>query len=366
MTSRSQRSRVDADDADRGQRPSQAPAPTVPEQVLALQRSAGNAAVARAVLARDTPNYLMDPAARPAGIPGIGLGPGLGLGAYQPKEVPASVEAKVRDYLQARKVAIGTQVQAGATSMPEVIAAIRRDVPESLAVEAWQLQPVINEVMGRETPPQTRARPSSAGTAAELEASIANAFPKPPTSVKLSNRAGSLELSVSGIEIRTKVAGVGVTAKADKESGSVTASKGDVSVTAQASFKGDSVGLKTKVGDVSFDAKLEKENGTWSKWSMDLSIPLVGEATEPQVPTAELKEAVDRAHAAVGRIVSHLAAGGSPTDDVVKKAMEDVKPAIEGVSKARQAPKGPSVTIGVKGTGGSSGISGSATLTITF
>jgi hypothetical protein len=250
--------------------------------------------------------------------------------------------------------------------MPEVIAGIRQEVPESLTVEAWQLGPIVSDVMGRETPPPTRAKPSGAGTAAELEASIANAFPKPPTSVKLVNRAGSLELSVSGIEVKTKVAGVGVTAKADKESGSVTASKGDVSVTAQASFKGDSVGLTTKVGDVSFGAKLEKQNGTWSKWSMDLSIPLVGDASEPQVPTDELRETVDKAHAAVGRIVSHLAAGGSPTDDVVKKAMEDVKPAIEGVSKARQAPKGPSVTIGVKGSGGSSGLAGSATLTITF
>jgi hypothetical protein len=201
--------------------------------------------------------------------------------------------------------------------------------------------------MGYVSPPETRTKYSASGLGSELAANIANAFPKPPK-VKFQTSAGSLELSVTGVELQTKVGPAKVTG----------------------TFNGSSVGLKTEVGGASFEAKLEKdvETGNWSKWSMELQVPLVGEAYDAPPPSPELKDTVMKAHVAAGKIASHIAGGGSPDDVVVKKALEDVKEAIEGVSKAvAKQPDKPSVTLGVKAQKDpDKGLTVGAAVTVTF
>jgi hypothetical protein len=347
-------------------KPGSANPPHVAE-ILALQRTAGNAAVARAVLARD-PNTAWVP---PIGS-GYTIGGGYGLkgisapGVYVPPPIPDDVAAAVKSYVQTRQIAIGERVKAGSVSMPEVVAQTRAECPAALRIEPYQVAALVGEVMGRETPPETRGKLTVDGARAQIEASISNSFKLPPTSVTLRNKAGSLELSISGIKAETKIAGAKVTATADKDSGSIEASKGGVSVKAEGSFKGDSFGVGTKVGDVSFGAKIEKEKDAWSKWSMSVSIPVVGEAADAVPPADQLHDAVVKANDAVGRVISHVTSGGSPTDDVVKNALADIKPAIDAVDKATSKPKGSSVTVTGTASGSSSGWSAGVSVVITF
>jgi hypothetical protein len=363
-----------ASESDRGrqQGPVAAAPSTSPlaERVLSLQRRAGNAAVSRIVLARDE----FSPTVTPVGGPGYkwvpplgsssGL-PGLGL-TYVPPPIPDEVAAAVKSYLATRKLAIGMRVQEGSISMPELVAMVRRECEPAQRIEPWQVEQLAAEALGPDTPPPTRGKKSPDGARAEIEARIANSLPKPPTSVTLRGAGGSLELSIDGIKAETKVAGAKVTATADKDSASVEAKKGDVSVKAEASFKGDSFGVSTKVGDVSFGAKIEKDGGSWSKWSMSLTIPIVGEPADAVPPSDQLTEAVTKANAAVGRVIAHIASGGSPTDDVVKQALADIKPAIDAVGKATAKPKGPSASLGVAASGSKGGWSAGVSLIVTF
>src|SRR5262249_34172707 len=162
------------------------------------------------------------------------------------------------------------------------------------------------------------------------------------------------------------VAGVKVVGKA-LDDASLEASKGGVSVKAEGAYAGDSFGVTTKVGDIAFGAKIEKENSAWSKWSMTLTIPGIGEAATAGPPAEQLQQAVVEANAAIARVVEHLRAGGSPTDDVVKQALDKIKPAIDAVGKATSTPKGGSVTVtGTASGSSSSGWSVGLSLVVTF
>src|SRR5438874_13818932 len=110
---------------------------TVAEQLLGLQRTAGNRAVARAILARDPTSTAWSPT-----NPVIGGGFGLtGIsrgGVIMPPPIPDDVAAAVKDYVQTRKVSIGTRVQEGSISMPEVVAQARAECSAALRIEAYQ------------------------------------------------------------------------------------------------------------------------------------------------------------------------------------------------------------------------------------
>lgn len=351
----------DPADAGRGPR-GPARLATAAERILGLQRTAGNAAVTRALLARQgsgSGTLVLPP------LSGTG-GEVPGLGAALCKPIPDDVAGEVKNFLQTRQVAIGIRVQEGSISMPEVVAMVRQQCPASLRIEPFQVETLVSEVMGIETPPPRRKNQTADGARAEIEALIANALPKPPTKVSLTSKYGALVLSLDGAQINTKIAGVKVQAKAGTSSGSIEGSSGSVSVKGEASFQGDSVGVSTKVGDVSFGAKLQKDKDTWSKWSMELTIPVIGEASDAVPPADQLRDAVVKADAAVARVIAHLEAGGSPTDDVVKQALDDIKPAIDAIDKATSKPKGPSVTVKGTASGSSSGWSVGVSVVITF
>ena len=105
-----------------------APVPdTAASELLALQRSAGNAAVAR-VLAREPATDT--PVANPIQVPGV-------MGGKNPfllnRELPADVERAVDAYLTNQKPGILAGVQAGTISMPEVMQTSAKSTPSSAA-----------------------------------------------------------------------------------------------------------------------------------------------------------------------------------------------------------------------------------------
>jgi hypothetical protein len=301
-------------------------------RLLRLQATAGNAAVARAVLARDLP----------ALVPPIRI-----------EEMAPAAAAKVAAYLETMRLAIQLRKQDGTISMPEVVNMVRQNVPEALAATPFQVELVITDTLKGDAPPYARAAQSADGRSAQLEASILNQLPKPPKELKLYAGPGSLSFSMSGVEAQVKAGPV--TATADQGGGKVTVKEGDVTVTGTGSFAGDAFGLKASVGAASFDASIHKDGGTkqWSKWQANLKFPIAGgETVEERPPTEEITESVMKAQGAIADVIAHLQAGGSPTDDFVKAKMGDIKPAITKVSAAVEQRKGPKASVSVSVGGG--------------
>jgi hypothetical protein len=221
-----------------------------------------------------------------------------------------------------------------------------------LTATPFQIEMVISETLGALTPPATRKVVSADGRSAEVEAKILNSIPKPPKEFKIYAGPGTLTFAFSG-EAKLKVGPV--TATADKEGGSVTVKDGDKSITGKGSFAGDSFGLKASVKGLSFDAQVRKDSGTkeWSKFNATVKIPIAGnETVEGRPPQEEITEAVLKSEAAIEAVMAHLAQGGSPTDEVVKAKMADIKPGLEKVTAAVEQRKGPQASVKITvGTG---------------
>jgi hypothetical protein len=298
-------------------------APLTPEQeaMLKLQTGVGNAALARAMLNRQLPDL----------VPRI----------EPPAPMDGAVKMRVVAYLEKMRLAIQLHNEDGTISMPELVNQIRQNVPEALSATPYQIEVVITEILAGDTPPPVRKVVTPDGRSAEVEARILNSIPKPPKELKLHAGPGTLTFAFAG---EAKLQAGPVTAKADKEGGSVTVKQGDVAVTGQAAFAGDSFGLKASVKGLSFDAQVKQDSGTkqWSKFAATVKIPIGGnETVEDRPPLAEITEAVVKAEAAINEVVAHLAQGGSPTDEVVKSKMALIKPAFEKVGEAVEQRKGP-------------------------
>jgi hypothetical protein len=305
-------------------------APTA--QLLRLQATAGNAAVARAVRAGRLPALARDLAPL---VPAI-----------TPQPMPAGIAMRVSAYLETMRLSIQLRNGAGTISMPELVNLVRQNVPEALQATPYQIEVVIAETLGSGTPPAARATQSADGRSAQLEASILNHLPKPPKELKLYAGPGSLSFSLSGVEAAVKAGPV--TATATQDGATVKVKDGDASVTGTASFQGDAFGLKASIGGASFDASVHKDSTTkqWSKWQASVKIPIAGgETVEERPPTEEITASVMKAQAAIADVIAHLQAGGSPTDDFVKQKMGDIKPAISKVSGAVEQRKGPQASV---------------------
>lgn len=310
------------------QRAKEPDVPLTPQQelMLKLQTGAGNAALARAILARDLQT------------PGVGHVP-------LPKEMDDAAKQKVVDYLNRMRVAIQLHNEEGTISMPELVNWVRQNVPESLTATPFQIEMVITETLAGDTPPPVRKVDSADGRAAQVESKILNSLPKPPKELKIYAGPGSLTFGFSG-DATLKVGAV--TAKGDKDGGSVTVKEGDKSL--GASFTGDSFGLKASVHGLGFEAQVRKDSGTkeWSKFNATVKIPIAGnETVEGRPPNEEITETVMAAEAAIEDVIAHIAQGGSPTDEVVKTKMGAIKPALEKVTKATEARKGPQGSVKV-------------------
>ena len=301
------------------------------EQMLKLQSGVGNAAIARAMLNRQLPDL----------VPRIG----------PPQPMDEAIRMKVIAYLDRMRLAIQLRNQEGSLSMPELVNQVRQNVPEALAATPLQIELVITEVLAGDTPPSVRPVVTPDGRSQQVAARILNSIPKPPKELKLHAGPGTLTFAFAG-EAKAQVGPV--TAAADKDGGSLTVKQRDASVTGQASFAGDSVGLKASIKGLSFDAQIRKDAASrqWSRFAATVKIPIGGDETvEDRPPLEEVAAAVIQAEAAINEVVAHLAQGGSPADEVVRQKMALIKPAFEKVGEATEARKGPQA--GLKLTVGS-------------
>ena len=283
--------------------------------MLDLQRSAGNAAVAR-VLAREPAADAPRAVPKPASV--LGANPFLN---YQPPKLPADVERAVDTWLTDQKSGIGIQIGRGATSMPEVIDQVRRHVPAANDANPeairWRVEAIVGPV------PATRRKPDLGGQKAEQESRISNLFPIPPTSVTFGGSQTSIKVGISGAELKAGKGALKVTA--DKEGAEAEVKGNGAKVGVSGKWDGSEFALKTEVGGVKFESKVHHKGDGWG-WSGGLVIPLSGEEVD-ELP--DVSAAVGGAHNAIAESLGYLQGGGSLTDGFVTGRMAQVKPAID-------------------------------------
>jgi hypothetical protein len=322
----------------------------MPSRVAFLQRTAGNQAVS-ALVQREPSGVTISPFGPPPPV-NLNLPPQTRLGAAKPTPTLTEEAAgKVRSYLEGRRYEIGNLVEKGEISMPEVVQSVRETVPEAQSAPIADIEKQVREVFGALTPPPVRRKRTAQGAGAEIGARIANALPD-LSKLRLDFSGGSIRLTAAGVVATAKAGSATMTATGSPGGGEIKAEEGSSSVTV--SGGPDAFGLTATLDKATFEAKIERDDKTknWSKWEFGLRVALTGdEALEQMTDIPELSQTVAKAEAAVRAIIAHLQGGGSPTDDTVKALMKDVKPAIEGVKRVVQAPKGPRVTVGgtVKG-----------------
>jgi hypothetical protein len=345
------------------QHPSEPPAPkSDAAAILALQRSAGNAAVSR-MLARAPTDAPLLPGIADPGKPS--LVPGLGASLHF-DEVPMSVQMPVDAYLDQHTPEILEKVLAGTISIPEMVAELRQKVPQASTVSGSALAGIVRGHKYSNATlkiPEERKKVDATGLTKQAEASIANALPSVPTSVSLSGSAGSLTLSISGVQIKTKVGGAQVKVDAGKDGPSAEVKKGDVSVGASAKWDGTEFGLKTQVKDAKLDGKVSKDPTKGWTWSAGLVMPLWGSEIDV---LPDLNKVVGEAQGAISESVAYIQGGGSPTDSYVTDRLAKIKPAIEAAQRTAQQSRGPAATLRASVGGGAGGFSAGVTLTVEF
>jgi hypothetical protein len=328
--------------------------------ILALQRSAGNAAVTQ-LLARA-------PGDAPIMLPGLNtpLTPGIGGGPIYLDQVPMSVQMPVDKYLDDHTADYLERVMAGTISIPEVVAELRQKLPQAATISSSSLAGLVaghrfsNATLKI---PDTRGKVDATGMTKQAEASIANSLPSIPTSVTLSGSAGQLTLSISGVQLKTSKDGVHVTVDAGKDGPSVEAKKGDVSAGASAKWDGTEFGIKTQVKDAKLDGKVSKDPAKGWTWSAGLVMPLWGSEIDV-VP--DLTKVVADAQGAISESVAYIQGGGSPKDAYVTDRLAKIKPAIDAAQRTAQKSKGPAATLRANVGGGAGGFSAGITLTVEF
>ena len=336
-------------------------------RIAALQRSAGNRAVSGLVQREEAGGGGFTFPTIPA-VANLNILPTSPLAGQPAKALAPEVAAKVRAYLEGRRYEIGSKVTDGKISMPEVVQAVRENVPESASAPIADIEAQIRAAFPSLIPPPQRRKRSKEGAGAELAARIANSLSSVPK-LRIRVGEGSIALTAAGAVAATTIGSTSVTATGTPGGGEVQVDQGSSSVTIKAGE--DSFGLSTKIERATFEAKIEKDDksGNWSKWELGLRIALVGdEPIEEMTDLPELNETVKQSEQALREIVQHLQGGGSPTDSKVKELMKNVKPAIEGVKRAVQKPAGPRATVGITGKGGDQklGTFGGVSLIIEF
>jgi hypothetical protein len=324
------------------------PSAPPPASLLELQRSAGNAAVAR-VLAREPAADAPLQFTKPPPL-SLGLNPFL----YAPKLAP-DVERAVDAYIADQRGSFRLQIDTGTTSMPEVIDRIRRTVPAAADGSAEAIRARVIEVFG--FVPEHRTKPSMGGQKAEAESRIANLFASVPTSVTVGGSQTSLTVGIKGAELKTGK----VTTTGDHEGGEVELKKGEVKVGASGKWDGSEFGLKTEVGGVKFESKVHRQGDGWG-WSGGLTIPLSGEEVD-ELP--DVSGAVSGAHAALAESLGYLQGGGSLTDGYVTGRMAKIKPAIDAAKNIAGRTK-PGATLRITGSADGGGWTAGVALVITF
>ncbi len=326
--------------------PAAPPAPAAAERMLELQQGAGNAALAR-VLARE-------PAAgAPIQLPGARvpspweINP-LSLLPQLKPEVKRAVDA----YLE-RQAGV---IRAMGTPMPVLLDEIRRNVPEAADADTSAIKDRVHAMVPGV--PATRAGASMGQKKQEQEASIANRFPKPPTSVTVGNAQTYVKVEIVSAELKTPV----IKAKVDKEGGEAEYEKGGAKVGVSGKWDGSEFGLKTEVHGVKFGGKIHKKNDGWG-WSGGLVVPLWGDEVD-EVP--DVGGAVGAAHTAIVESLGHLQGGGAVSDGYVTGRMAQIKPAIDAIGEVAARKNKSGATLRATVSGDASGFTAGVSLVIVF
>jgi hypothetical protein len=322
------------DEAEAEREDAAAPAPA-PPALLDLQRSAGNAAVAR-VLARQ-------PLA----------GPSL---QYRPATLAPDVEAAVDRFLAAAAPGIKVVMLEGRISMPEVIDRVRREVPEAASAAPEAIRGRVYQIVG--PVPETQGKPSLGSQNAQQRARLSNLFPTPPTSVTWGGSQTSVTIGISGAELKTG----GVKLKAGKEGPDAELKEGGAKVGVSGKWDGSEFGLKTEVRGIKFESKVHRKGDGWG-WTGGLVIPIAGDEVD-ELP--EIDAAVGGAHTAIAESLGHLQGGGSPTDGFVTDRMGKIKPAIDAVGNIAGRKGKSGATLRLSGSADGGGWTAGVSLVIVF
>ena len=333
-------------------------APPAPAALVELQRSAGNAAVAR-VLARQP--TVADPFGFKPPAPGLGGMPRLSPNSPSlTQELAPAVQRDVDTWLHDNRAIFLSESIAGRLSMPEVIDRVRRGVPSAADATPFLIQIRVTRIIG--DLPMVRGKKDLAGQHATAQASIANSFPKPPTSVTIGASRTSLTVRIAEAELKTAVDGAHVKAKADQEGAEAEVKKGDVKAGVNAKWDGSAFGLKTEVGPVKFGGKVERKGENW-KWSGGLVFQLAGDEVD-ELP--DIGPVVAAAHGALAESVGHVLGGGSPGDEYVTGRMGRIKPAIDAVGKVAERSGKSGATLRITASGEDGGFTAGVSLVIAF
>jgi hypothetical protein len=326
------------------------PAPRPEPAVLALQRSAGNAAVTQ-VLARQGTLEMRKPDLR------VG------------KDHSAASDA-VYSWFESAWRQAGGIVQ----SVPELVYMAGQltftDQHDKQAKVADHLKPKQLEVMIRGIAkergahlPEHREMDDIPGVEAEVKAVMA-ALGKIPTSFTLKGDAAKIEVTMAGtvsVEAGTKDRKVG--AEGSKEGGKVTGQIDGTKVSVELTTKG-AIKAEVKAGDlvtVKGSVAREKEGGIG--WSAQITIGTIGRLTTPEDVAKVMLGAQETFGKSAGELARNL---NDP--EKIKEHGGALKDAVTGVvEKAKKSAKSKTGWyVGVDVKGGEGGVSGSVTLTWVF
>ena len=190
------------------------PAPLQPHPLLALQTTAGNQAVARALLQRDSFGMVTQNVAAPV-VPGLNtpLDPSIMAGLDKRQK---EVQARVRAWMVEHQAVIQGQVVAG-MSLPEVIDFVRTSVKEATELAPETIGKLAQEVVS----PMAIAPHRLDNRDKELAAELRNALAKVPTELRIGGAGAWAKISISGLEAAAKVGGAEVTGEGGPSSGAV-------------------------------------------------------------------------------------------------------------------------------------------------
>jgi hypothetical protein len=301
--------------------------PPPPHPVLDLQAAAGNQAVARALLQRDSIDLITQavPAGAPTIVPGLNtpLDPSIMAGLDKRQK---EVQAKVRAWLAQNLPAVRGHVVSG-MSLPEVIDLVRTNVPEASELSPETVGKCAVAVVAPMTIPPHRLSKREL----ELGAELRNAMAKVPTELKIGGAGAWAKVSISGLEAEAKLGGATVSGQAGPSSGSVGVKKGSGEAKAEYDWDEKTIALDTKVGPIGLGGKIGMgKGGSPDTWEIHIGVPRAG-ALGPLLPSTQ--KAVRDGGEAVSGIIRHLRAGGKASDAVVQDHLKTIKKGIEPLSK---------------------------------
>jgi hypothetical protein len=296
-----------------------------PQAVLALHATAGNQAVARALLQRDSLSVVTQHAAAPLVLPGLNtpLDPSIMAGLDKRQK---EIEASVRAWLVAHQDAVRGHVIVG-MSLPEVIDLVRTNIKEATELAPDTVGKIAQAVLQPTAIPPHRLEQREKELAAELRNAMANV----PTELKIGGAGAWAKISIAGVEAAAKVGGAKLRGEAGPSSASVGVKKGGADVEAEVDWDEKTIALDTKVGPIGLGGKIGMgKDGSPDSWELHIGVPRAG-ALGPLLPSTQ--KAVHEAGAAVPGIIRHLRAGGRPGDAVVQDHLKTIKKGIEPLGK---------------------------------